>query len=621
MGAKTGSYSRFIYDKAKQYVYPLVPQGKAILDADFNDWFEILFNIQKDLLHNLSAGSFDDGVFSEDPPNPGGFEVVESSTENQDNFVVSPGDGYLQGLPLMLVEEDDDIEYLPDVDAAGATVGRANLHSRVTYVDYNILNPGYTTVKDSAMKWPDDAHNGREIVPDISDTTTAHTIADTKSDNEILISGDVSSQFTVGEPYLIKLSTPGGSRTDQIWLNTYLDEVDSVEDPDLLHPIKGGYEGCRRMKCRTIIEIEEDTGGSPAFATDYVDADGNQHYRVMLAEITRNDAYLETADITDQRVSLSSFSPVHNLVDHPDVSSDEAGAFQNMINPSSVNHILCKNDAQFPMATRIGLNIGFDSYVPAADKVSLLPGAWLMLADAPLGWMCRSDTTAFSQAWTTAMMVQVDAFVVADITTAGLNGLDTGSVANDTWYYIYVVGNPTTDAYGLLFSTNNLTPTLTHGSLSGYTCYRRIGACMQNAGTFLYAKKRGEWTYYEHRQVVTGAAFTVPNGSFVGGYLDLQVPPKIAHAADIMLERDPSDVAGDLGTPHAITVAHRYGYPSGSIATYQEVGDFRNLAHTHRFIYRLGDYYSPYQYVFALANAGSSSVEIIAAVMGYSDPV
>ncbi|HWR07089.1 MAG TPA: hypothetical protein VN379_09470, partial [Sporomusa sp.] len=54
----------------------------------------------------------------------------------------------------------------------------------------------------------------------------------------------------------------------------------------------------------------------------------------------------------------------------------------------------------------------------------------------------------------------------------GANGRDTGSLAVSTWYYLYVIYNPTTATVACLMSTNSTTPTLP----SGYTYFARVGA-------------------------------------------------------------------------------------------------------------------------------------------------
>jgi hypothetical protein len=54
--------------------------------------------------------------------------------------------------------------------------------------------------------------------------------------------------------------------------------------------------------------------------------------------------------------------------------------------------------------------------------------------------------------------------------TNGLNGLDAGSIASNTWYYIYAILNPTTLATGYLASTSSTSPTLP----SGFTKFRLL---------------------------------------------------------------------------------------------------------------------------------------------------
>jgi hypothetical protein len=57
-----------------------------------------------------------------------------------------------------------------------------------------------------------------------------------------------------------------------------------------------------------------------------------------------------------------------------------------------------------------------------------------------------------------------------NLATNGLNGLDTGSVPADGWFYTYAIYNPTTGASGLIASLSATTPTLP----SGFTKKQRI---------------------------------------------------------------------------------------------------------------------------------------------------
>jgi hypothetical protein len=67
--------------------------------------------------------------------------------------------------------------------------------------------------------------------------------------------------------------------------------------------------------------------------------------------------------------------------------------------------------------------------------------------------------------------------LTVDITASGANGLDTGSEATSTWYYLWVIYNGTTVA-GLL-STSSTTPTMP----SGYTYKGLVGAVYNDSGS------------------------------------------------------------------------------------------------------------------------------------------
>ncbi len=67
-------------------------------------------------------------------------------------------------------------------------------------------------------------------------------------------------------------------------------------------------------------------------------------------------------------------------------------------------------------------------------------------------------------------------------------GLDTGTIANSTWYHWYLIYNPTTDVTDVIFSataTPNSGPTTLP---SGYAKWRRIGSMKTNGS--------GQWTKF-----------------------------------------------------------------------------------------------------------------------------
>jgi hypothetical protein len=83
--------------------------------------------------------------------------------------------------------------------------------------------------------------------------------------------------------------------------------------------------------------------------------------------------------------------------------------------------------------------------------------------------------------------------VTVDITVGGANGLDTGVEANDAWYYIWLIYNPSTQTTAGLFSTSTSSPTLP----SGYTKKRLVGAVRNDSsGNFLEFYQNGSSIWY-----------------------------------------------------------------------------------------------------------------------------
>lgn len=72
--------------------------------------------------------------------------------------------------------------------------------------------------------------------------------------------------------------------------------------------------------------------------------------------------------------------------------------------------------------------------------------------------------------------------VTISTATTGANALDIGPVANDTWYAVYVIYNPTTVTTAGLLSTNATSPALP----SGYTYFARLGWVRTDGSADLY---------------------------------------------------------------------------------------------------------------------------------------
>ena len=79
---------------------------------------------------------------------------------------------------------------------------------------------------------------------------------------------------------------------------------------------------------------------------------------------------------------------------------------------------------------------------------------------------------------TSGVLVKVDSVnVTLDATGTGLNGLDTGSLAGEKFYYIWIINNGSTT--GAIASLSSTSPTLP----SGYTYKARVGGVATNIGS------------------------------------------------------------------------------------------------------------------------------------------
>lgn len=114
--------------------------------------------------------------------------------------------------------------------------------------------------------------------------------------------------------------------------------------------------------------------------------------------------------------------------------------------------------------------------------------------------------------------------LTADITASGADGLDTGSEANSTWYFIWVIYNSTTVAS--LLSTSSTAPTMP----SGYTYKGLVGAVYNDSGgDFDWFHQEGNFVTLNETSAASGltattltsidiSAFVPPIAKKIGGY-------------------------------------------------------------------------------------------------------
>lgn len=129
-----------------------------------------------------------------------------------------------------------------------------------------------------------------------------------------------------------------------------------------------------------------------------------------------------------------------------------------------------------------GLHLENDSTTPD-EIIDIDPG------------ICRSDDNTRNMVSTSTISV--------DITDSGLNGLDTGSVAADTWYAVYLIMRSDTDAVGGLISASFSSPTLP----TNYDKKRYLGAIKTDSSsdirTFSMPKGCGNvrWIYWKQNSI------------------------------------------------------------------------------------------------------------------------
>jgi len=152
-------------------------------------------------------------------------------------------------------------------------------------------------------------------------------------------------------------------------------------------------------------------------------------------------------------------------------------------------------------------------YGASANTLAVASGEVLALTGNATGWFVASDgasssalsvggytslkiatqgSTNFTSAVTAGSIVLSSAAggvyvaktvsVSPAINASGPNGLDTGTLAGSTWYYVWVIYNPATATVAGLFSLSATAPTLP----TGYTYSARVGAVRTDASGSKY---------------------------------------------------------------------------------------------------------------------------------------
>lgn len=127
------------------------------------------------------------------------------------------------------------------------------------------------------------------------------------------------------------------------------------------------------------------------------------------------------------------------------------GNYNNSVSTTSTNII-------YPINTLYGFNLSFVS----TSSINIQPGT--ISLQIPSGnYIIVNSTSTLN---------------ISSLTT-GIGGLDTGSMAVNSWYYVYLIYNETTKTLNSIMSLSSTIPLLP----TGYTLYRRIGSVKTNVNT------------------------------------------------------------------------------------------------------------------------------------------
>lgn len=172
-----------------------------------------------------------------------------------------------------------------------------------------------------------------------------------------------------------------------------------------------------------------------------------------------------------------------------------------------------------------GTGIAVDSTDPQNPIVSAVGGVTAVM---PQGWLvgyevdydgtnltlqpgqARSDSDDYNLTKTSTITINP--------ATTGANGLDSGSLANSTWYYAFVIAKSSDGTIAGLLSTSATAPTMP----TGYDQKRRVGCVRTDGSAALFRQKTtrgsGNLRLVQYRENTTGTTFRILNGANLATY-------------------------------------------------------------------------------------------------------
>lgn len=178
--------------------------------------------------------------------------------------------------------------------------------------------------------------------------------------------------------------------------------------------------------------------------------------------------------------------------------------------------------------------------------------------------------------------------LTVSLASSGANGLDTGTEANDTWYFVYLIKNPTSGTVAGLLSVTNEAASGSVTLPTDYTLKRQLPLAVRNngSGDLVPFVIGGGWPYRPHvlwRDYEESATYRVLNAgtqtTFTAVSMAGLVPP-IAKLADLYVD---APNAGDGGiflraTGSSLTNGRKVAYQTTLDKNYNQATDVQTDA-------------------------------------------
>ncbi len=301
MAAVKGLYSKGIdggFDENERLLFGLVRPGIPWVDGDENRTRFAQFTWIRRAL---------DTVIGNASPNDG-FRFIGDGSNN--DVLIEGGDGSLTGAGRIWISGfhcflTANIRYVN----TGTTADEASIYPEISFIT-GLTNQ---VIEDTAADYVTNSLVGRVITPDVSQPSVTASILSNDGRTITTDTDLTAAGIAPGARYRIEMRTPVGSgRNDGVYLNVAIDEIDGTEQPSITHSLGTQITAQFFAQVRCSIEIHEnDATGLPGnLSSNYIDADGFEHVRVKIANITRLDGQdaINGPDVTDLRFTSGDFT-------------------------------------------------------------------------------------------------------------------------------------------------------------------------------------------------------------------------------------------------------------------------------------------------------------------------